>query len=1246
MMLGNYASVVPTDTIAGTDEARTTFLDITCYRAAPFANANEPGSPTDVDTDDDLVTPQSPSPSPSSRSARGRMQAGPFVSLQSAGRKRPSDYSNSDQSPNLTKTMKGKQAVKAYIEAAIPTPPLFKKPALRMACSFQTVASGVSSVNTSFSNTASSSQQTNTDTVNTSFASIDGSSDLDIARPKMARTSSVTISSLEEDSLLNVVSAPHHEGFDVGVQRDRNQLCSQELSRRSGSTFGSIDEDDLYAVSCQIQEEARLGIARDAVIATGESPSKFAYYIRNLPQHGLFVDDLPENLLVFPFFMLFICCRLSINNGISMEELMSDLDCRQVCSSSVSFWNTVGGRTKIPNAETDEVWTASKKAFEGFTFKGRAVFNGWSGRAGCVFKLDILPICYEKSCLLQRMYGSDRFLYLTFPSFSDGKPERFSREQMAQIEKQWKLWITQTHNFLGRRWQVFYIEPTKKKSNTRSTDTSDKRVILFATEGVGLETIGIGKMINRFFNFFRNKEQNFCKAFARLELALSRTIPTLVFKPSQIIRIRDRLSDQIPEASDYDDPDLPWTEQIDPDQVMTDGCARISVGAAMKIWEIYRSATGATGPLPSAFQGRIGGAKGMWTISGESYTREQAHQEIWIEISGSQLKFEPSSDNEDDDLYDPHMLTFNYVKHSFVNGSTDLHMSFIPILLDRGVKKEAMANLIIDRLNAERKQLLELIHNPVKLHNWVVKQGPATLALVTWEAGLPLSLAEKVKLLLRSGFTPDHGPYLAKCLISLIRRGQTTMEQKLRAPLGKATFLLGVADPEGVLEPGQVHVRFSSTFVDEYEQESYNQLDGFEILVARQPACRRSDIQKVRAISHPKLAHLVDVIVFPVHGEYPLAGKLQGGDYDGDTFWTCWEPVLVEPFRNAPSPFRPPDPADYGIVKDERQLLNVMKPCDLSSVDGFLKAAFDFRTSPSLLGRATNFHEKVSYRENRIFSAPINALCDVHDLLVDASKQGYRLSDVDFNELIRNKLKCGNPRVPAYKQGMEISAKGKDTDEGDKDLVENLKYKPSNILDYLYFDILRKHNRKTCRLLTSALPKEQGDDAELQLPFQQLRDTVGILGKELQALQTGFESILRIWNSNTGDRSALPPEKFGKLVRSCYTTFQSLAPSPTSMSDPAIAPLLCRYLGPTHPTTWEMVRASALYTAYPKKHSFVWHMAGRELAMLKARANPDTYHIVPSIFADLKVKPNKAPRPVEADESEDEFESALEQIPA
>jgi hypothetical protein len=450
------------------------------------------------------------------------------------------------------------------------------------------------------------------------------------------------------------------------------------------------------------------------------------------------------------------------------------------------------------------------------------------------------------------------------------------------------------------------------------------------------------------------------------------------------------------------------------------------------------------------------------------------------------------------------------------------------------------------------------------------------------------------------------------------------MEEKLKAPLGKATFLLGLADPLDIPEPGEVHVQFSKPFHDEFDRKMYRNLEGEQVLIAHQPACHRSNIQKMRAVSHPRLSQLFDLIVFLLRGAYPAAGKLQGGDYDGNVFWTCWEPVLVAPFCNAPAPLRTLNPTKYGIKKDTGRLNQVMNPHNLCTADNFLKEALDFRMTQSLLGKATVFAVKVAYLENRVYSERLNVLYDVHDLLVDAPKQTYRFDDNDFNNLVQRQLKCENPGVSAYKQAMEARAKFKAMGEEDKDIAKDLRHNTDNVLDFLYFDIVRKHNRKTRLALEAALPKEDDDDSDLQLPFLQLREKEDdILSYELKILLTGIEKAVQDWNRNLGDKSELSPERYKKLMNSCYSMFRSLMPSPANTSHPQIAPLLYPYLGPKHPTVWETVRSSALFTMYPKKHSFVWHMAGRELARLKAGTDAYTYNVVPRVFANLKMKPSK-----------------------
>jgi hypothetical protein len=456
--------------------------------------------------------------------------------------------------------------------------------------------------------------------------------------------------------------------------------------------------------------------------------------------------------------------------------------------------------------------------------------------------------------------------------------------------------------------------------------------------------------------------------------------------------------------------------------------------------------------------------------------------------------------------------------------------------------------------------------------------------------------------------------------------------------------MYGIADPVGVLRPGEVHIQFSTPFADEFTGSSYRNLNGLEVLLSRQPACRRSDIQKVRAVSVPELSHLVDVIVFPIQGEYPLAGKLQGGDYDGDIFWTCWEDCLVEPFRNAPAPMAPLNPAKYGITTDPRKLHNVMDPKDLSTIDNMLREAFKFRIAPSLLGKATVLLDKVTYHQNCISSAKTDALCDVHDLLVDAAKQAYSLTKNDWDNLVRYQLRCGNPGKPAYRKAMEDNAKARE--EGNT-VEETLSYKRENILDYLFFEVFHAHNVETTKQVSTRLAKEEDDDAVLRLPYLGLREGASDhLNEELDKLVASFAAIRNSWNSRLANKLAVGPEKYIENLQASYDPFRALLPSPQNASKPDIAALLEPYLGPSHPTTWDYIRASALYTTHPKKHSFVWHMAGRELARLKARSLQGTHDVVAPIFANLKPKPIKPPKPEEEDDElpDEDFESAMEQL--
>ncbi|KAJ4376530.1 hypothetical protein N0V86_006643 [Didymella sp. IMI 355093] len=934
------------------------------------------------------------------------------------------------------------------------------------------------------------------------------------------------------------------------------------------------------------------------------------------------------------------------------------MDFALACADPAVFWTSLLEHPKVTHIkykDSDRLWSAAKRNYDGFTFKGQ--INLRSKPSGPVFQLDLHQVLPDKSCRFQRKFGADRFLYLNVPELDVKGWTGGTQEDLKNIRARWDEWLHTEHSFLHRKWRVFHIELMKKsKTKGRTAEVTHRfRIVLFATKGCGItQKHTVGEVLNWFLPFGQNLSQSFCKAFARFDLGLSRTTPTLIFKPSQIIRVADTLANGDQEASEFNDPQLEW-KQIPEDQVMNDGCSVMSVGAALGIWKLYKRLWGINGPLPSAFQGRIGGAKGLWMISEESFTKDPDHLGIWIKISDSQLKFNPHPEDLSDATFDPLRLTFEVSNYSSTPAHSDLHISFIPIMADRGVPRETIADYMRERLDANRGNLLDKVKDPAKLYEYVHKNVSSSRegSDMAWQAAMPLSPEGKIKLLLESGFSPLKLQVLAKNVSRFVMKQHLLQESKLKTPLGKATYLYGIADPLGVLKPGEVHVQFSSSFVDDVTDEKYLNLKGHNLLVARQPAIRNSDIQRVRATICPELSHLVDVVVFPSKGQFPLAGKLQGGDYDGDIFWLCWEDRLVQPFKNAPAPVKSPDPVQYDIGVNRQKLRDIgLDVNDESSVDNFLLQAFGFRGMASLLGIVTIYLEKQAYFENRLTSFVLDRLADMHDLLVDAAKQGYTFTLKNWHSYLRDRLRCNiNLKQPVYKDSMDACAAVKDSGaDVDKTREKRYKHKRENIIDYLYFEIVRSHNVTTMKEMKKILSSATEADPHLRFPHEQLAALQDpVIDEELRRVREEMHQLYNSWNASThNDDKARSIEDFARIVEDLYARFTAI--KPVKIDHPTIRGWLHPWLRPDF-CLWDQLRASVLYTKLSgaNAQTFVFQMAGNELAKIKAENFPRMRCIVADIRANMKPKPIRAPVPDvewEEDDEQDDVASVLEQMMA
>ncbi|KAF2815962.1 uncharacterized protein BDZ99DRAFT_126351 [Mytilinidion resinicola] len=976
--------------------------------------------------------------------------------------------------------------------------------------------------------------------------------------------------------------------------------------------------------------------------ALNRSPTKSPieqHQIRDLPRQGLFVDNDPVEWKDAPFHVRWECLRIAQELGMQPLEVMGRYDPR-FSDYDVFLTEIVLRLPNTPSLRKMEkpsrkMWLAAQDNYEGCTFAGKVGFNGTN--VGSLFKMSLEPLQKLQSCRFQRAFGSDRLLYLTMPS-PHNIPKKMDRikYQEKNLRARFVEWLRRTdHSLLGRKWRAFHVEEKADKKAVRGNRTFQYRVVLFATSGIDIRSecveydpqchslrpeIKIEAFLDWFMSFEENLGQKFCKAYARLDLGLSRTTPTIVFRPSQVRMVADTLADGSPEDDTFNDPKLEWPENdgFDPNKppVMNDGCARISLGAMREIWRMQ----GKAGPVPSFCQARIGGAKGIWIASASTTTTDATHRDIWIEITESQLKFNPHREDLNDDTYDPTRLTFEVVKFGTTIVNSELHLAFIPIMMDRGVPQATLTKLMNDRLDFEREELLQAVESPEKLRTWLNKKQAREEERqrdggMLWQASMPLRLPEKLVFLLESGFSPAISQYLAEQTHRFLGYVLRDIKKNLRLPVGKAANLIGIADPYGVLKPGEIYVNFSANFIDEMTRESYTRLDGIDVLVGRQPSLRRSDMQRVRAVCKPELEHLVDVVVFPSRGCFPLAGKLQGGDYDGDIFWTCWEPELVTPFLNAPAATTPPSAEEYRMTVDRRTLKDLLGSGPERNVGSYLTESFEFRSTQTFLGRVKNFHEKLCYFENTIDSPGINLLSDIHDLIIDAAKMGIIVDEDWFYELISDPRICNrNPKNPAYKAAMEDNwGKPKMGEE-----VKSYGDDSNKPLDYLYFKVLAPHLDETLSLVKDSWTSSTCEDADLITAYDKI--TQSAYEDELKLLRTRFTELYSTWIKKTKkmDGHDRKEDDYNLAVEDCYEIYESILPSEN-------APLYWVEEDiPGRTPFWKLLKASALHKFQCTHTTFVFHCAGREFAITKAYASGHYRVLTEAMYGLLKPKKAKA----------------------
>ncbi|KAG2195244.1 hypothetical protein INT47_007973 [Mucor saturninus] len=633
----------------------------------------------------------------------------------------------------------------------------------------------------------------------------------------------------------------------------------------------------------------------------------------------------------------------------------------------------------------------------------------------------------EASNRLFRKFGHDRFLEL-----------KLAKSSSPFLIRKHKDYFLKSFLLMHRTFRFLFVK--------------DDTVILFATEGIGLEPMSIQQVIDWHMPITENWTMTMSKYASRMSLGYSSSIPTLVFKPDEI-----RYVDDI------------YVNGVTSDETlcMTDGCGIISP-SAMKIIMGCQ----ATDELPCAIQGRIAGAKGIWIISPDL----DFSSGNYIEIRKSQDKFKTGLPQEDLGL-DPLHYTFDLVKNSICVYPSNLNTQFIQSLSAGGVPTEVFVEILKEYIH----RLADIVtenQNVKILRDWVSKTG--NIMNSRWESeentekglwhdiasgedendsgifsmapfspqngnhddesftssnvldekastsfpalqadaetkrnnynkinkfsGFPAGLHESIVRLLDAGFDLSNA-YVATRVTMVFRQVMQAITIKYRIEVPQSCTITCVPDPTNTLEPGEVFLQLSSRKKDEKTGIRAGQILG-DVIVTRNPCGLKSDVQKVKAVDCTALRMYTDIIIFSVKGDVSLASQLSGGDYDGDIVFCCWDERIVKPFKSSSVP-KESERVQKAFQKDKSTLgqeIGAHSNAEFAIQNSFISVTLPDGT----LGVYENWRTVLA--ELRSLDDPdVIYLAHMCAKLVDAPKQGLRLTSTTSSRDRTNFSKVAHP---------------------------------------------------------------------------------------------------------------------------------------------------------------------------------------------------------------------------------------------
>ncbi|KAI1766762.1 RdRP-domain-containing protein [Hypoxylon sp. FL1150] len=312
----------------------------------------------------------------------------------------------------------------------------------------------------------------------------------------------------------------------------------------------------------------------------------------------------------------------------------------------------------------------------------------------------------------------------------------------------------------------------------------------------------------------------------------------------------------------------------------TDGVGKIAPSRATFLVQTLSNAHKALKSIPSAFQFRLGGSKGILVQ--------------WPDIPFNEVHLRPSQNK-----FNAPAKGLEIIKASRYSTAT-LNRQTIIILSCLGVPDAVFEDMLKDQV-ANYARAMEDPRVAMQLLSKFIDQN-----------GITTIIAQAIA----DGFMETKEPFVMAILQVWRAWSMRLLRDKARIVIEHSAFVFGCVDETRTLrgyyespeaeekknDPDslpQIFLQVPKTGGRPGHQSEYRIITGICVL-GRNPAVHPGDVRVVEAVDVPALRHLKDVVVFPAVGDRDIPSMCSGGDLDGDDFFVIWDPRLIPTEWNFP----------------------------------------------------------------------------------------------------------------------------------------------------------------------------------------------------------------------------------------------------------------------------------------------------------------------------------------------------------